>query len=277
MRRRRQLDVRRSDRASLTSRRNFMMYTRASADDYNEWKTDGWSAEDLLPLLQKTETFQAKGNEELHGKEGPLKVRLHLGKRCSLIRSLTARLPRWACNSSKRRSSAASRSKRTSRISRRVTQSPNDTSLVCCAQRLTSARPSGSTARRVRRSPWLTLTCTGKRSDVAHHFLYSQSANKNLRIISEHKVKRVIFDGEKAVGAEIVPNKALQPNASQEIKTIHASRLVVVASGAMGRHVLASSMTLTLQSDDPRAIRHRRRGGAEAGGCRTARRPAGRR
>ena len=55
-----------------------MMYTRASADDYNEWKTEGWSAEDLLPLLKKTETFQAKGNEELHGKEGPLKVRRSL-------------------------------------------------------------------------------------------------------------------------------------------------------------------------------------------------------
>ena len=85
----------------------------------------------------------------------------------------------------------------------------------------------------VRTAKWIDND-TGKRSDVAHHFLYSEAANENLRIISEHKVKRVIFDGDRAVGAEIVPNKALQPNASQDIKTIHAAKMVVVCGGAMG-------------------------------------------
>jgi len=30
---------------------NFMMYTRASASDYDDWKTEGWTFQDLQPLL----------------------------------------------------------------------------------------------------------------------------------------------------------------------------------------------------------------------------------
>ena len=32
---------------------NFMMYTRASASDYDDFKTPGWTTKDLLPLMQK--------------------------------------------------------------------------------------------------------------------------------------------------------------------------------------------------------------------------------
>jgi alcohol oxidase len=32
---------------------NLMAYSRASASDYNDWKMDGWSFEDLLPLFKK--------------------------------------------------------------------------------------------------------------------------------------------------------------------------------------------------------------------------------
>lgn len=32
---------------------NFMMYTRASASDYDDWNTEGWSFKDLKPLLLK--------------------------------------------------------------------------------------------------------------------------------------------------------------------------------------------------------------------------------
>jgi len=30
---------------------NFMMYTRASASDYDDWNTEGWTFEELKPLL----------------------------------------------------------------------------------------------------------------------------------------------------------------------------------------------------------------------------------
>lgn len=54
---------------------NFMMYTRASASDYDDFKTPGWSTKELIPLMKKHETYQrACNNRDLHGFEGPIKV-----------------------------------------------------------------------------------------------------------------------------------------------------------------------------------------------------------
>ncbi|KAI5836378.1 alcohol oxidase-like protein [Schizophyllum commune Tattone D] len=53
---------------------NFMMYTRAAASDYDDWGAPGWTADDLLPLLKKTETYQEELNQPTHGYNGPLKV-----------------------------------------------------------------------------------------------------------------------------------------------------------------------------------------------------------
>jgi alcohol oxidase len=83
-----------------------MMYTRASASDYDDWKrvhgNRGWGSEDLIPLLKKvryapihlilnilfwqlvillrshsqTETYQIAGGTLTHGSDGPLKVSL---------------------------------------------------------------------------------------------------------------------------------------------------------------------------------------------------------
>jgi choline dehydrogenase-like flavoprotein len=35
---------------------NFMMYTRASASDYDDFKSKGWSTKELIPLMKKHET-----------------------------------------------------------------------------------------------------------------------------------------------------------------------------------------------------------------------------
>jgi alcohol oxidase len=86
-----------------------MMYTRASASDYDDWKivheNPGWSSKDLIPLLKKvslshtrgglwpqlslafslffvtylvvhsqTETYQLPNGGPTHGTDGPLKV-----------------------------------------------------------------------------------------------------------------------------------------------------------------------------------------------------------
>jgi alcohol oxidase len=37
---------------------NFMMYTRASASDYDDFQSKGWTTEELLPLMKKHETYQ---------------------------------------------------------------------------------------------------------------------------------------------------------------------------------------------------------------------------
>jgi len=55
-----------------------MMYSRASASDYDDWKTvhenPGWGSNELIPLLKKTETYQIASDAPTHGTDGPLKV-----------------------------------------------------------------------------------------------------------------------------------------------------------------------------------------------------------
>ncbi|KAG9692418.1 alcohol oxidase p68, partial [Aureobasidium melanogenum] len=54
---------------------NFMMYTRASASDYDDFQAKGWTTKELLPLMRKHETYQrACNNRDIHGFEGPIKV-----------------------------------------------------------------------------------------------------------------------------------------------------------------------------------------------------------
>ena len=54
---------------------NFMMYTRASASDYDDWESEGWTTDELLPLMKKFETYQRPcNNRDVHGFDGPIKV-----------------------------------------------------------------------------------------------------------------------------------------------------------------------------------------------------------
>lgn len=51
-----------------------MMYTRAQGADFDSWKTRGWTAQDLLPLAKKLETFHQDEegiDKSKHGYDGP--------------------------------------------------------------------------------------------------------------------------------------------------------------------------------------------------------------
>ncbi|PBK75883.1 alcohol oxidase [Armillaria solidipes] len=59
---------------------NFVMYTRASASDYDDWEifeNHGWGSKDLIPLANKTyskvETYQC-GSDPTHGTNGPIAI-----------------------------------------------------------------------------------------------------------------------------------------------------------------------------------------------------------
>ncbi|KAJ6614242.1 hypothetical protein B0H10DRAFT_2165154 [Mycena sp. CBHHK59/15] len=55
---------------------NGMMYTRAAASDYDDWKdagNPGWGSEHLIPLAKKHETYQPGPNTPTHGSSGPSK------------------------------------------------------------------------------------------------------------------------------------------------------------------------------------------------------------
>lgn len=74
----------------------------------------------------------------------------------------------------------------------------------------------------------------GHRSDVAHNYLFPElKRNKNLHLVVETKVKRVIFEGKRASGVEIVANKTLHPDADQTPITVKARKMVIVSAGSL--------------------------------------------
>jgi choline dehydrogenase len=57
---------------------NAMVYIRGNAADYDHWNqlgNAGWSYESVLPYFKKAEDFEGEGDEEYHGKGGPLSVK----------------------------------------------------------------------------------------------------------------------------------------------------------------------------------------------------------
>ena len=93
---------------------------------------------------------------------------------------------------------------------------------------------------------------TGRRSDAAHHYIYNQDHNKNLKILVRHRVVRVIFEyvfvsslfvyfrdfncgrGTRAVGIEYVDDTVAKAKGTSEPFVARASRLVVLSAGAFG-------------------------------------------
>ncbi|KAJ7484679.1 GMC oxidoreductase-domain-containing protein [Mycena latifolia] len=57
---------------------NMMVYNRPAASDFDDWEKDfgnvGWSAKDMIPMLQKAETYEIDPEKPTHGSNGPLKV-----------------------------------------------------------------------------------------------------------------------------------------------------------------------------------------------------------
>ncbi|OCH90856.1 alcohol oxidase [Obba rivulosa] len=181
---------------------NFTMYTRAAASDYQDWETvhgnKGWGFNDLLPLLRKCETYQVAPGKETHGYEGPLKVSYG-----GLYSNIGKDFLDIAAQYDKTRGR---------------TDDPNS---------LLEINAYG------RWQKWIDAK-TGKRSDTAHHYVYNQSHQRNLHVKTGYLVKRVIFENNRAVGVEYIPNVRFQPDASLEPLIARASKLVVLSAGTFG-------------------------------------------
>ncbi|KAA1473388.1 alcohol oxidase-like protein [Dentipellis sp. KUC8613] len=180
---------------------NFLVYTRASASDFDAWETThknpGWGSKDLIPLLKKAETFQVKPDALNHGYNGPLKVSFggyftNVGKQ-----------------------------------------------FLDTASRFDPTRPQGDDTNDLvtvnvyaRYAKWIDAE-TGKRSDVPHHYIYNQT-NPNLHVVPGVLVKRVLIEDKRAAGVEFTWNRRLLPDADDAVHTVRAKRLVVVSAGAFG-------------------------------------------
>ena len=55
-----------------------MIYTRGHSSDYDHWRqlgNPGWSYDDVLPYFKRAENHEGDGDQEYHGKNGPLNVK----------------------------------------------------------------------------------------------------------------------------------------------------------------------------------------------------------
>ncbi|SCV67427.1 BQ2448_5038 [Microbotryum intermedium] len=188
---------------------NFQLYTRASASDYDDWNTEGWAFKDLVPLACKTETNTLQDQDwEVHGRNGPLGV--------SYGGSESALGEEWI-------KSAA--------------ECWPDLPFTYDAQDFKTGHAVSKSGK------WIDQK--GHRSDAAHGFVHPiLKSHPNLKLITEHKTIRVVFDESgdesRAIGVEVCPNplarKAIDPENPPKVrnsKIIKAKKYVVLSAGAL--------------------------------------------
>ncbi|KAI4846868.1 alcohol oxidase p68 [Aureobasidium sp. EXF-8845] len=180
---------------------NFMMYTRASASDYDDFQAKGWTTKELIPLMRKHETYQrACNNRDIHGFEGPIKVRkVSFGNYTypimqDFLRAVESQgIP--------------------------VTDDLQD---------LQTAHGACHWEKWINRD-------TGRRSDSAHAYIHSTRAvHSNLHLVCNTKVEKIIMENgrPRAVGVKTVPTKPLSPGQDQA-KVYRARKQIVVSGGTL--------------------------------------------
>jgi len=172
---------------------NFMMYTRASASDYDDFQAKGWTTKELIPLMKKHETYQRACNDrDIHGFDGPIKVSFG-NYTYPIVHDFL-----------------------------RATESqgiPTTDDL----QDLKTAHGAEHWLKWINRD-------TGRRSDSAHAYIHSTRAvHSNLHLLCNTKVDKIIMENGVAVGVQTVPTKPLHP--SQQTSKIYRARKQIVVSG----------------------------------------------
>ncbi|KAG7291455.1 Alternative oxidase, mitochondrial precursor [Staphylotrichum longicolle] len=174
---------------------NFMMYTRASASDYDDFQAKGWTTEELLPLMRKHETYQrASHNRDIHGFEGPIKV--SFGNYSYPIRDDFLR----AAES-------------------------QGIPVVDDLQDLRTGHGAEQWLKWINRD-------TGRRSDSAHAYIHATRAvHSNLYLACNTKVDKVIIEDGRAVAVQTVPTKPIGDD--RGVRIFRARKQIVVSGGTM--------------------------------------------
>lgn len=186
---------------------NYMMYTRASASDFDDWDQEGWAFEDLLPLARKMETDHLTSGQDpqLHGSTGPLEVS-YGGHQSEIGKQFVA-----------------------------ATKSCCDVPFKDDIQDFKTGHGLTNWAK------WISPK-TGRRQDAAHGYVHPVlETQTNLHLLTELKTIRVVLENGHATGVEycLNPFAKAAPNAEQPetvgtIHTMKARQLVVVCAGAFG-------------------------------------------
>ncbi|PSK46483.1 Long-chain-alcohol oxidase FAO3 [Elsinoe australis] len=175
---------------------NFMMYTRASASDYDDFLAKGWTTKELIPLMKKHETYQrASQNRDIHGFEGPIKV--SFGNYTYPIMHDFLR----AAES-------------------------QDIPVTDDLQDLVTGHGAEHWLKWINRD-------TGRRSDSAHAYIHStRSQYTNLHLAVNTKIDKVILEGDRAVGVQTCPTKPLHPRENKS-RVFRARKQIVVSGGTL--------------------------------------------
>ncbi|KAI9434105.1 alcohol oxidase-like protein [Lactarius indigo] len=186
---------------------NFMMYTRPSASDYDDWETvyqnPGWGSKDLVPLLKKIETYQVPGGGPTHGIDGPLGV-----SPGGFFSDLAGQFLRVA------------RKLDPDRAQKPDDADTNDLETINVYTRWPK---------------WINAK-TGARSDVPHNVIYPlKDTRPNLHFLTGVHVKHVTFDDEnRATGVAYALNPLFHPDGPRDTHTVRGTKLVIVSSGSFG-------------------------------------------
>jgi alcohol oxidase len=173
------------------------VYSRASASDWNDFKTEGWAAKDLLPLIKRMENYQKPtSRNDTHGYEGPIAISTG-GQINPLAQDFL--------NASEHMGIPFS----------------DD------LQDLETGHGCEIKAKFIDRQ-------NGRRSDAASAYVHSvMDVQNNLFLRTNCRVSRVIFEGNTAVGVAYVSSKDFSGAQPQET-IVRARRCVVLSSGALG-------------------------------------------
>ncbi|SMY20971.1 unnamed protein product [Zymoseptoria tritici ST99CH_1A5] len=183
---------------------NWLVYTRPSRSDFDSWKSEGWSADDMMPFLKKLETYHGKGDMERHGDSGPINVSkgTYTCKRSedSFIESAAA-------------------------LGYQEVQDLQNLDNVGVERYYRYVGPNG------------------RRQDAAHRYIHNKLQGDdypNLHVLTEKQVLKVVFEGKKAVGVVYQTNPRYMANPEfldvgyTSPRTVKARRMVVVSAGANG-------------------------------------------
>ncbi|KAF1953522.1 alcohol oxidase [Byssothecium circinans] len=176
---------------------NLMMYSRAQRSDFDSWNVPGWSADDMIPYLQKLETYLGPGPKSVHGYDGPITV--------------------------------SEGTYRANRSTRDYIQAAGQVGYPEIEDLSALDYNNGV-------QPALHFIGTdGLRQDTAFRYIHPKIQSgkyPGLNVLVDTQVKRVIFEGKKAIGVEFRPNPKVQANGTYS--TVRARKMVIVSSGALG-------------------------------------------
>jgi len=177
---------------------NFQMYTRASASDWDDFKSEGWTCKDLLPLMKRLENYQKPCNNDTHGYDGPIAIS-NGGQITPVAQDFL-------------------------RAAHAIGVPFSDD-----IQDLNTAHGAEVWAKYINRE-------TGRRSDAATAYVHSvMDVQNNLHLRCNARVSRVIFDeNNKAVGVAYVPSRNRGHQGAIQETIVKARKMVVISSGTLG-------------------------------------------